>query len=98
MLIVEVTPPECEYWMIALHNHWMETLDYVHHQSTLNCHSAELEPDGSVRFVVAHRDPGVPNWLDTAGHRRGTVGVRWVGPDVTDILPSTRVVTVGSLG
>jgi hypothetical protein len=95
-LIVEVTPPACEYWMIALHNHWMETLDYVHHQSTLNCHSAELEPDGSVRFVVSCRDPGVPNWLDTAGHRRGTVGVRWVGPDVVDVLPSTRVVPLDS--
>ena len=96
-LVVEVTPPECEYWMIALHNHWMETLDYVHHQSTLNCHSALLESDGSVRFVVAHHDPGVPNWLDTAGHRRGTVGVRWVGPEVIDVLPTTRVVEVGSL-
>jgi len=92
MLVIEMTPPACEYWMIALHNHWMETLDYVHHQTTLNCHSARLELDGSARFVVAHRDPGVPNWLDTAGHRRGTVGVRWVGPDVVDVLPSTRVV------
>ena len=65
--MVEFTPPECEYWMIALHNHWMETLDYVHHQSTLNCHSAQLEPDGSVRFVLAHRDPGV---AQLARHRR----------------------------
>jgi hypothetical protein len=96
-LIVEFTPPECDYWMIALHNHWMETLDYVHHQSTLNCHSAQLEPDGSARFVVALRDPGTPNWLDTAGHNHGTVGVRWVGQDVEDILPSTRVVKVSSL-
>jgi len=93
-----VTPPRCEYWMIALHNHWMETLDYVHHQATLNSHSTQLEPDGSVRWVVAHRDPGVPNWLDTAGHRRGTIGVRWVGPDVIDVLPSTRVVPLSSLG
>ena len=96
-LVVELTPPECDYWMIALHNHWMETLDYVHHQSTLNCHSATLQPDGSARFVVAHRDPGVPNWLDTAGHERGTVGVRWVGPDVVDVLPSTEVVKLSSL-
>jgi hypothetical protein len=81
-LVVEVTPPACEYWMIALHNHWMETLDYVHHQATLNCHSATLEADGSVRFVVAQRDPGVP---------------RWVGPDVIDVLPSTRVVPLDSL-
>jgi hypothetical protein len=75
----------------------METLDYVHHQSTLNCHSAKLEPDGSVRFVIADRDPGVPNWLDTAGHRHGTVGVRWVGPDVVDVLPTTRVVKASTL-
>jgi len=96
-LVVEFMPPACEYWMIALHNHWMETLDYVHHQATLNCHSAVLEPDGSARFVVARRDPGVANWLDTAGHERGTVGVRWVGPDVVDTLPATTVVTLASL-
>lgn len=38
-----------------------------------------------------------PNWLDTAGHSCGTVGVRWVGPDVVDVLPSTRVVPLASL-
>lgn len=96
-LVVEFTPPDCEYWMIALHNHWMETLDYVNHQITLNCHTAELEPDGSARFVVSSRDPGVENWLDTAGHARGTVGVRWVGPDVVDVLPSTSVVKIVDL-
>jgi hypothetical protein len=47
--------------------------------------------------VVAHRDPGVPNWLDTAGHAHGTVGVRWVGPDVVDVLPATRVVKLADL-
>jgi hypothetical protein len=97
-LIVEFTPPPCDYWMIALHNHWMETLDYVHHRNALNNHTAEAAPDGSVRCVVAHRDPGVPNWLDTAGHTRGTVGVRWVGAEVPDVLPATRVVPVTSLG
>ena len=35
--------------------------------------------------------PGYPNWLETAGHQRGTMCLRWVGakehPD-----PTTRVV------
>jgi len=47
--------------------------------------------------VVARRDTGVANWLDTAGHERGTVGVRWVGPDVVDTLPATTVVKLASL-
>jgi len=90
-LEVTFTPPPCDYWMIVLHNHWMETLDYRFHQCVLNNASAAYEPDGSVRCVIAHTDPGVPNWLDTAGHRHGTVGVRWVGPDVPDVLPETRL-------
>lgn len=90
-LLVEVTPPRCEYWNFQLNNHWMESLDYRWHTIALNHFGAKARPDGSVRLVVSLRDPGVPNWLDTAGHRRGTMCLRWVGarehPD-----PRTRVV------
>src|SRR5262249_20248332 len=72
-LVVEARPPECDYWMFVLSNHWLETLDYTRHRITLNHHAAVLEPDGSVQVVVAGRDPGHPNWLDTAGHVRGTI-------------------------
>jgi len=96
-LVVDLQPPECDYWMIALHNHWMETLDYRYHRITLNNGSAAAGPDGSVRCVVAHRDPGVPNWLDTAGHQRGTVGVRWVGHEVEDSQPVATLVPLGEL-
>ena len=30
-------------------------------------------------LVVAHRDPGVPNWLDPSGHTEGYITVRWIG-------------------
>ena len=91
-LLVEARPPRCDYWMFVLSNHWLETLDYTRHRITLNHHTARLEPDGSVKLIVAGRDPGHPNWLDSAGHARGTIGVRWVGPDVIDVIPSARVV------
>jgi hypothetical protein len=96
-LVVEFVPPECDYWMLAMHNHWMETLDYRYHPVTLNSATAHIEADGSVRMVVAHRDPGVPNWLSMAGHDRGVLGVRWVGKDVVDVVPSTTLVPLVSL-
>ena len=91
-LVVEVQPPACDYWMFVLSNHWLETLDYTRHRITLNNHSAVLEPDGTAKVIVAARDPGHPNWLDTAGHARGTIGVRWVGKGVAEVIPSARVV------
>jgi len=95
-LVVELTPPECEYWNFQLNNHWMESLDYRHHGIHLNKRTAAAAPDGRVRLVVAHEDPGVPNWIDTAGHARGTMGLRWVKA-ASHPAPETRVVKRGDL-
>ncbi len=80
--IIEFEPPECEYWNIQLGNHWLESLDFEYYRTSLNHHTAAVEDDGTVRVVVARRDPGHPNWLDTAGHSRGGLALRWVGADV----------------
>ena len=77
-LVIEVAPPEALYWSVALGNHWWETVDYANHQSSLNGHQAVVDGDGVFRAVVAHRDPGVANWLDTAGHRQGPMIFRWL--------------------
>ena len=31
-LVIEATPPPCEYWNFQLNNYWMESLDYRHHR------------------------------------------------------------------
>jgi hypothetical protein len=95
-LLVEVTPPPCDYWNFQLNNHWMESLDYRYHRIAVNHHDARRRDDGSVRIVVAHRDPGVDNWLDTAGHHRGTMCLRWVGAAVHP-EPRAHVVKLGEL-
>ncbi|MFQ5667751.1 MAG: hypothetical protein ACE5I7_15165, partial [Candidatus Binatia bacterium] len=62
----------------------------------VNQHGAKYRPDGSLRIVVAHEDPGADNWLTTAGHRRGTMCWRWVRA-AAHPQPATRVVKVGAL-
>jgi hypothetical protein len=95
-LVIEATPPVCDYWNFQLNNHWMESLDYRYHTIAINHHAARYRDDGSVRLVVAQDNPGVDNWLETAGHRRGTMCWRWVRADAHP-QPQTRVVTLAEL-
>ncbi len=90
-LVVEVEPPKGLYWSYSLGNPWWETIDYGKHQSSLNGHQAVVDDDGLVRVVIAHRDPGVANWLDTAGHSEGPVILRCVRTETAPV-PETRVV------
>ena len=88
-LIMEITPPEGLYWGYSLGNVWWETIDYGNRQSSLNGHQAVVDDDGKVRVVVAHRDPGVANWLDTAGHSEGPIILRCVRTETAPV-PTTR--------
>ena len=90
-LVIEATPPTCRMWNFQLNNHWMESLDYRHLTIHVNQHTAELEPDGSVRIIVAHHDPGRPNWIQTGGHHFGTMCFRWIHA-TEHPEPRTRVV------
>jgi hypothetical protein len=77
LVITSRAPVEPAFHGIHLSNLWGESLDYANHQSSLNAFQSEWDPDGAVRWVVAHADPGVPNWLDTTGVRSGFVSPRW---------------------
>ncbi len=90
-LIVEVAPPQGIYWSFSIGNPWWETIHYGRHQSSLNAHQAAPDSDGLVRVVLCAEDPGVANWLDTAGHSNGPIILRCVRTD-TAPTPSTRVV------
>lgn len=76
-LLIELTPPDAHLWSFQLGNFWWESIDYLHHTSSLNGHEAEVGRDGRCRIVVALGDPGVPNWLDPAGHREGMILYRY---------------------
>ena len=95
-LLIEVMPPTCEFWNFQLNNYWMESLDYSRFKIHTNKHLASYNEDGSVTVIVAHNDPGHPNWINTVGHDNGTMCWRWV--HATDKPePSARVVKFSEL-
>ena len=96
-LLVEVTPPQGLYWSYSIGNPWWETIDYARHQSSLNGHQAVVDDDGILRVVIAHEDPGVANWLETAGHTAGPVILRCVRTESAPV-PETHVVRFDDLG
>jgi hypothetical protein len=78
-LISEVRiPPDVRYWSLLLTNEIYETIDWYNNQSSLNDVQAVVDADGVFRAVISAGDPGVHNWLDTAGHPRGAIQGRWV--------------------
>ncbi|MCH9683249.1 MAG: DUF1214 domain-containing protein [Deltaproteobacteria bacterium] len=96
-LVLETDVPDgCRYWCVHLADDLACTLDYTHHQSTLNGHTARPDADGKFRAVVSPADPGVAHWLDTVGRRDGMLLIRWHGcrraPTAT-----VRVVALASL-
>jgi hypothetical protein len=90
-LILEVKPPQGVYWSFSLGNPWWETIHYGRHQSSLNAHQTVVDPDGLVRVVVSDGDPGVANWLDTAGFSNGAMILRCVR---TSTAPTPRATVV----
>jgi hypothetical protein len=77
-LVLDVSVPSpCRYWQILVTDNKFTTVDWVNHQSSLNGFQARIDSDGHFRAVIAARDPGVPNWLDTAGNAWGIMQMRW---------------------
>ena len=93
-ITVELTPADVPYWGLAITNYWFEPLDYGGRGSHLNNRTVAYEPDGSARIVISSQRPGrCPNWIDTRGHRVGTMIFRWSRTDLPLPELATRVVS-----
>lgn len=92
-LVLEFTPPPCEYWNFQLCNIWQENLDtFEDGNGWINNRRHVAEPDGSVRVVIAEKDPGIGgNWLNSYGHERGIWGLRFVQTAATAPVRLWRV-------
>jgi len=93
-IVMTGTLPPCAFANVMLWNRHMQTLEYRNRRSSLNMSQMTLESDGSYKIVVAHQDPGVPNWLDCEGHRTGTIFWRFLLPESDPERTACRVVPI----
>ncbi len=77
-MIIETDLPDARYWQFQLCDLWFRSADWAERSTSINLSQARIDTDGRFRCVVAHRDPGVANWLDTAGEPEGVVQYRWI--------------------
>jgi hypothetical protein len=99
-LLVTVPRSRASYQGVQLGDPWLVTPDCIRHPVSLNQAQARADADGKLRYVVSASDPGVPNWLDTAGNARGFVFLRWQGlpaPLADADAPSAELVKLSEL-
>ena len=76
-MIVTVPVSDAPYQGFQLGTMWYLSMDFANHQTSLTADQARHDEDGMIRFVVSERDPGLANWLECTGHRRGYLQLRW---------------------
>ncbi|MCU0271952.1 MAG: hypothetical protein MUE34_01850 [Acidimicrobiales bacterium] len=96
-LVMELRLPRCTYASVVLWNRFGQSIDTRAHRSVLNHCGMVADADGVVRVVVAHRDPGVPNWLDAGGRTQGTVFWRFLLAEEQPGPVDTRLVPLSAL-
>jgi hypothetical protein len=79
VLLLESARPDADYWSFVSHTMpWLESGEFDRRQTSLNDAQTHVDADGMIRVVVAHEDPGAPNWIDSEGRRIGMLVYRWV--------------------
>jgi hypothetical protein len=76
-LVVTLNPGGADYTTLPVTNVWGVSPAYWEHQSSLNNHQAIKNADGTITLVVSAFDPGIANWIDTAGVEEGFIMLRW---------------------
>ncbi|UNB50351.1 DUF1214 domain-containing protein [Mycolicibacterium sp. YH-1] len=85
-LLLEFAPPDTRYWNVTLENIWHECIEPRRRHSSVTNKGVSADADGRVRIAIGAKDFGHGHWLDTGGHHRGFVVLRWLdNPDAPDV-------------
>ncbi|MEI7913399.1 MAG: hypothetical protein WCH82_01500 [Mycobacteriaceae bacterium] len=99
-LVITLPVTDAPYLGFQLGSMWYISLDYINHQTSLNGTQAQADPDGKIRIVVSEQNPGVTNWVETLGHRKGFLQFRWqrVSRELTEADgPTVELLDIGAV-
>jgi hypothetical protein len=96
-LVIEGPMADGRYWAFQRSSLGSLDTNYTDRVTSLNHRQIRPGEDGRFHLVVAHRDPGVANWIDTEGQTSGLITHRWIGVSERPEL-ETRKLPVDELG
>ena len=96
-LVITGRWPDCRFANVCLWNRFQQTFDYRDRSVSLNRAQTVTDDTGNFRMVIAHEDPGLPNWLDTEGNPFGLVFWRMFLVEGDVATPTAEVVKVAEL-
>ena len=89
--------PACRYAGVVLWSRFRQSFDYMNRRVSLNRAQTVTDGAGNYRIVLAERDPGVPNWLDTGGRASGFMYWRFLLPEEPVAAPRCELVDIEAL-
>lgn len=63
-------------WSLTNMGVFFTSMDFLYRPVSYTPSRTVVDDDGKIRVIVAHRDPGFHNWMDTQGFERGNVTYR----------------------
>jgi hypothetical protein len=88
-VIVRIDPGGARYHSIVAHDMYYRTVEAGERPSSYNAGQTIYGPDGVATYVFSHRDPGVANWVDTAGLPATIILQRWQALPPGDLAASS---------
>ncbi|MBB4196273.1 hypothetical protein CCR94_05470 [Rhodoblastus sphagnicola] len=99
-LVATLDPQTAAYLGFQLSDPWGRSIPYWDNVSGLSNRQARKNADGTITYIVAPRDPGYANWVDTTGLHDGLATVRFedfTKADIDKIVRQWKLVKVADL-
>jgi hypothetical protein len=99
-LVITTLAGDAAYTGFQVSDPWTISPIPLYATTSRNSSQVSANPDGSYTYVMSLIDPGVANWIDTAGLHEGWFMLRWQNGKTTDarsLLRSARLVSLAEL-